>query len=150
MGRTGIVVTGIVGIALVVGGIVAFGHKKDNSTTSNSTAASNTPASAPTTTGNSSTSTQPPTVAASITYSASGFSPSSVTVNSGDTIAIVNSSSSQVQFQSDPHPTHTDDPELNVGVITPGQASMLKLTTKGTHGYHNHLNTSQTGTIIVK
>jgi len=87
---------------------------------------------------------------ATITYSDSGFSPNSVTVKSGDTVAIKNTSSSDLQFDSDPHPVHTDDEELNVGTVTPGQTATFTVTTKGTFGYHNHLNASDTGTIIIQ
>jgi len=89
-------------------------------------------------------------VAATITYSDSGFSPSKVTVKSGETIAIKNTSSGDMQFDSDPHPVHTDDEELNAGAVAPGQTVTFTVTTKGTFGYHNHLNPSDTGTIVIK
>lgn len=88
--------------------------------------------------------------AATITYSDSGFSPSTVTVKSGDTVAIKNTSSSDMQFDSDPHPVHTDDEELNAGPVTPGQTVTFTVTATGTYGYHNHLNPSDTGTIVIK
>ena len=141
MGRIGIIVTGLVASVLVVGGIIVISNKKNDTAPIQNTQ----------TTSASDTSTQPATAsAATITYSDSGFSPSSISVNSGDTVAIVNTSSSSMQFDSNPHPVHTDDPELNVGMIDAGQTGTVKVVTKGTHGYHNHLNTSQTGTIIVK
>ena len=89
-------------------------------------------------------------VAATITYSDGGYSPSTITVKSGDTVALKNTSSQPVQFDSNPHPVHTDDPELNVGEVAPGQTTTFKVVTKGTHGYHNHLNPGQTGTIVVQ
>jgi plastocyanin len=85
-----------------------------------------------------------------ITYGDSGFSPSTVTVHSGDTISIKNDSSRSMQFDSDPHPIHTDDPELNVGAVTPGESMSFTVSQKGTHGYHNHLNPSDKGTIVVE
>lgn len=85
-----------------------------------------------------------------ITYSNSGFAPASITVRSGDTITIKNSSSSALEFDSDPHPVHTDDRELNIGAVQPGESKTATLTTKGTWGYHNHLNSSETGTIKVQ
>ena len=89
-------------------------------------------------------------VAATITYSDGGFSPSKVTVKSGETIAIKNTSSGDMQFDSDPHPVHTDDEELNAGAVAPGQTVTFTVTTTGTYGYHNHLNPSDTGTIVIK
>jgi plastocyanin len=89
-------------------------------------------------------------IAATITYSDSGYSPSTITVKSGDTIAIKNTSSSEMQFDSDPHPVHTDDEELNAGPVAPGQTITFTVTTTGTYGYHNHLNPSDSGTIVIK
>src|ERR1044072_69649 len=71
-------------------------------------------------------------IAATITYSDSGYSPSTITVKSGDTIAIKNTSSSEMQFDSDPHPVHTDDEELNAGQVSPGQTITVTVTTTGT------------------
>jgi plastocyanin len=88
--------------------------------------------------------------AATITYSASGFSPSTTTVKSGDIVAIKNTSSSEIQFDSDPHPVHTDNTELNAGAVAAGQTVTFTVTTRGTFGFHNHLNPSDTGTITIQ
>lgn len=85
-----------------------------------------------------------------ITYTDSGFSPSSSTVSSGTTITIKNDSTKSLQFASSDHPTHTKNPELNGATIEPGQTQTITVTKKGTNGYHNHLNASDTGTIIVQ
>lgn len=100
----------------------------------------------PNTTSNTSSSQSTTT----ITYTDSGFTPSSITVHSGDTITLKNTSSESVQFDSDPHPVHTDDPELNAGAVSPGGSTTFTVSTKGTHGYHNHLNPAQQGTIVVE
>lgn len=85
-----------------------------------------------------------------ITYSDSGFSPSTVTTHAGDKVTIKNTSSEDMQFDSDPHPVHTNDPELNVGVVVPGSSKTFTVNTKGTHGYHNHLDPGDKGTIVVE
>ncbi len=87
--------------------------------------------------------------AATITYSDSGFSPALVTVKSGDTVAIKNTSSQALQMDSNPHPAHTDDTDLNVGTVPSGQTVTFTVTKKGTFGFHNHLNPSDTGSITV-
>jgi plastocyanin len=89
-------------------------------------------------------------VAATITYGNSGFSPSSVTVKAGESIKVTNSSSSDLDFASDPHPVHTDEPELNAGSIAPGSSKTFKVSNKGTWGFHNHENENHEGTIIVQ
>lgn len=143
MGKSGIIVTGLVAIALVIGIIVVANNKEDqtfnNQTTSTQTQKSDTAAN-----------TQTPQSANLITYTNNGFSPSSLTVKSGDSVTINNSSDSSIQIQSNPHPIHTDNDELNVGVIAAGKSATFKLTKTGTWGYHNHLNTSETGSIIVQ
>ena len=85
-----------------------------------------------------------------ITYTNDGFSPSELTVNSGTTVTIKNESDKVLQLNSDPHPQHIGNPELNVGTISPGKTTTFTVTTTGSHGYHNHLNDSDTGTLIVR
>jgi plastocyanin len=85
-----------------------------------------------------------------IIYSDNGYNPSSLTVASGTRLTVKNESTQPMQFDSDPHPSHTDDPELNVGVLEPGQSATFTVSTKGRHGYHNHLNAIDTGVIIVR
>lgn len=89
-------------------------------------------------------------VAATITYSSSGFSPSELTVNSGDVIEVKNEGSSALQFQSNPHPAHTDDKDLNTGSVSPGKSKKFTVTKTGTFGAHNHLKDSETITITVQ
>lgn len=112
------------------------------------TASNGTPA--PGTSTGTSEATVAGTPAATINFTSDGFSPKILTVKSGDTIAITNNSGETVQFDSNPHPLHTDNPELNVGTIPPGETMRVKLTAKGTWGYHNHLNVTQSGTIVVQ
>lgn len=85
-----------------------------------------------------------------ITYTDDGFSPNTLTVNSGDTLTIRNTSSDSLQFDSDPHPQHTANPELNVDLVESGESKTFKVTAKGSHGYHNHLRSEHTGKITVE
>ena len=85
-----------------------------------------------------------------IIYSESGFAPASVTVKAGQSVVFRNTSSRAVQVNSAPHPAHTLYPELNIGVINVGETKSLTFTNTGTKKYHNHLNSSQKGTIVVE
>lgn len=85
-----------------------------------------------------------------ITYGDNGFSPTKITVKSGTTVTIKNESSHGLQFDSDPHPAHTDNKELNVNTVSPGASETFVVKRTGTFGYHNHLNPSDTGTIVVE
>ncbi len=49
-----------------------------------------------------------------------------------------------------PHPIHTDDPDLNVGTVKPGESMTFTVTKTGEYGYHNHLNPSDKGRITVE
>lgn len=85
-----------------------------------------------------------------ITYEDTGFAPSVLTVRSGETVVVKNASASYMQFQSHPHPVHTDNTELNVGTVAPGESKTFTPTKTGTWGYHNHLDFSQMGTLVVE
>lgn len=99
---------------------------------------------------NTQTSNQNGTAGNTINYEAGSFGPAEITVKSGDTVTLVNKSSETIEVNSDPHPTHVNNNELNVGSVGPGETRTFTLTKTGTWGYHNHLNESQTGTIIVQ
>ena len=91
-----------------------------------------------------------------ITISNSGVSPKSITVPIGTQVTFVNSSSTNHDMASNPHPTHGSCPEIEqgVGFITAGQTRMtLNLNSAKTCGYHDHnrdTDTSLQGTIIVQ
>lgn len=90
-----------------------------------------------------------PAGATQITYSDSGFSPAQINVKVGDTMTFKNDSKTAVQVNSAPHPAHTQFPELNIGTIAAGESKSVTFTTAGTKKYHNHLNASQSGSIVV-
>ena len=139
----------VVVLAIIGGGAYAL-TRNSNNNSNKPTTKSTTQQQAPNTTSNSSSSNTEQSSGATITYSDNGFSPSTLTVKAGTTVTIKNTSSGDMQLASNPHPTHTDDPELNVGLVQSGQSMTFTVNTKGTHGYHNHLNPSDTGTIIVE
>jgi len=93
-------------------------------------------------------------VAATVTFSDSGVSPATVTIKSGQAVKWVNSSSATIQVASDPHPTHTDNRELTNGqstvALSPGASATVTLVKMGSWGYHNHLNPSVRGKVVVQ
>lgn len=90
------------------------------------------------------------TAANTITFDGNKFSPATLTVRSGATVTIKNTSSDDLQFDSDPHPAHTDDTDLNVGIVSSGSSQTFTVTKKGTFGYHDHLDASIRGEITVE
>lgn len=88
-------------------------------------------------------------VTVTITYTDEGFQTSSTTVPAGSTIVVVNESSGTLQFASNPHPQHTDNSELNLPTLAPGERESMVVEQTGTWGFHNHLNDSHTGSLTV-
>jgi plastocyanin len=85
-----------------------------------------------------------------VTITENGFSPSMLTIKTGESVTWQNKSGVRATVNSDPHPTHTDYEPLNLGEFSDGESLNLTFDTPGTYSYHNHLNSSQTGTIAVE
>ena len=93
--------------------------------------------------------------ATSITITSSGVSPTEVTVSPGTRVTFVNNDNRTHAMSSDPHPEHTDCPEINqVGLLQPGQSRETgNLNVVRTCGYHDHdlpTNNSLKGRIIIR
>ena len=75
-----------------------------------------------------------------ITITSAGVSPKTITVARGSQVTFVNNDTQIHDELSDPHPEHTDCPELNsVGFMAPGQSRQSQnLNTARTCGYHDH------------
>ena len=70
--------------------------------------------------------------------------------NTREKVKFVNNGASEIEIASGPHPTHTSYPAFKSDSLAPGATYEFTATEKVTIKYHNHLNPSQTGTIIVK
>src|SRR4051794_5643179 len=116
-------------VILAIGGL-ALANKNNNKTNTSTTTTPNTSSQA-TNTPEDNSSNSSAQSDGTITYSANGFSPVNLTVKSGATITVKNTSSTSLDFDSDPHPQHTDNPELNAGIVAPGQSKTFTLITKG-------------------
>ena len=101
------------------------------------------------------TPTPSPSSGNTITITSAGVSPRALTVSVGSRVTFVNNDTRPHDMESNPHPEHTDCPELNaVGFLTPGQSrSSSNLNTPRTCGYHDHnldSVTSLQGTITIQ
>lgn len=85
-----------------------------------------------------------------VTITQDGFEPKTITIPQGSRITWTNTSNAVSSVYSASHPTHLIFPPLNLGEIAPNNTVSLGILTKGTYKYHNHLNPTQTGTIIVE
>ena len=79
-----------------------------------------------------------------------GFIPFTLAVKAGTKVTWINKSGGTATVSSDPHPTHTNYPPLNLGKFDDGAALTLTFDKAGTYSYHNHLNPSQKGIIMVR
>jgi len=99
--------------------------------------------------------------AATVTYQDGSFRPQTVTIQQGQSVRFVNEGDGQMWVGSDQHPTHTqyDGTSVNEhcegGVssfdqCTTGQTFTFTFDKSGEWGYHNHVNASAGGTVIVE
>ncbi|MDO8517825.1 MAG: hypothetical protein Q7S26_00840 [bacterium] len=100
-----------------------------------------------------------------VTYTDSGFSPSTVTIAQGGMVTFANQSGGQMWVASGLHPTHTgysgtsrtqhcpDTAETSFDQCTAvpaGQSYSFTFQKTGTWPYHNHFNSGDFGTIVVQ
>jgi plastocyanin len=87
--------------------------------------------------------------------SAGVLTPSEITVTAGSRVLFINNHSRSHQIASDPHPEHTDCPEINqVGLLARGQrretGNLVTVRTCGLHDHNDPDNASLKGRIIVR
>jgi plastocyanin len=100
-----------------------------------------------------------------VSYTDSGYSPSTITIKKGETVTFKNESSRSMWPASAVHPSHRvysgtsleEHCPDTAGTAfdackgySPGQSWSFKFDKVGTWKYHDHLNPSATGTIIVE
>ncbi len=108
------------------------------------------------------------TPSVTIVYSDQGFSSSSITVKQGQIVMWVNQSSENMWIASGVHPVHTlyDGTSLNQHCVNgaptsstvfdecvagaPGASYSFTFVKAGTWKYHDHVNASMVGTVIVQ
>jgi plastocyanin len=90
--------------------------------------------------GGSGGSGSPGPVGATITIQGGRVNPAQVTVSVGQSVNFVNSDGTTRNVSSDPHPIHTDCPQINVvGNLANGQSRATNAFTQArTCGFHNH------------
>jgi len=100
-----------------------------------------------------------------ITYTDAGYSPSLITIKKGETVTWKNESSNLMWTASAMHPTHKVYPGTDISAcgtqtllpmfdacagVASGQSWSFTFNNVGTWGYHNHLNSSKFGKVIVE
>jgi plastocyanin len=118
------------------------------------------PTATPSTTATAAPTATPSAAATNVVeIAASGFSPSSITINAGDTVTFVNRDSAKHWPASAVHPTHSAYPEPGGCIgskfdacrgLSQGESFAFTFTHVGTWKYHDHLNPTTTGTVVVR
>jgi len=103
-------------------------------------------------------------VAATVRYQNGQFSPQTVTIETGDTVKFVNQGDGDMWVGSDQHPTHTEydgtslsehcqDGDATSRVFdqcSSGDTYTFTFEKNGEWDYHNHVNASAGGTVVVE
>ena len=97
--------------------------------------------SGPTTPSGGSNTCTAPSTSTTITIANNAVCPQNITVQRGAQVTFVNQDSVAHEMFSDPHPEHTDCPEINqVGHLEPGQSRTSgNLVVARRCGFHDHL-----------
>lgn len=174
MSKNSTIIAIVVVIILAIGGYFLFAHKAAAPTTvpqATDTAApvtDTTTASSSAGTGVSAgvTVSATPVTPTVITYTDSGFSPKTFTVKEGTTVRFVNNSSHGMWVAVGNHPTHTlydgttETSHCSNGTdttgtfdeckaVNPGTVYSFTFQKAGTFPFHNHVQSSDTGTVTV-
>ncbi|MAZ40865.1 hypothetical protein CL654_02010 [bacterium] len=90
-------------------------------------------------------------VAATVTYTDDGFSPPTVEIMQGETVRFVNKSSRPMWVASNEHPAHTILSTFDqFGVSGFGEGYQYTFDQPGNWEYHDHVNASELGVVIVR
>ncbi len=94
----------------------------------------------------------PPAATAQVAYTSSDtFSPAVVTIPVGGTVTWTNAGDEDMRVASDPHPTHIGYPGFDsMSNVGPGKTYSFTFQKKGSWGYHDHLDPTVKGTVIVQ
>ncbi len=131
----------IVAALLVFGGIALVGLTSQRNATNGGTATNTSP---------NQNAVKENDVATTITYTGKDFEPNLDTIHANSYVRVRNRSVRLLQFMSDPYNKNSDEPEFNQGTIKPGDSVKFYISQKGTWGYHNALDPSETGQLIVR
>jgi len=86
---------------------------------------------------------------ATIVFTDNGFAQQNYSVAAGQAVTVKNESSIAVEFSSDEHPTHRDNPELNMNALQPGQQESFTPSRTGEWGVHDHIHPQFTTMLAV-
>ncbi len=153
--KTSTIVIAVIVLALIAGGVYYFSEEATAPVVSDTPTPS--PSPTPTPTPTPTPSNEPD---AFVTFSDSGYSPSSVTIKKGQKVRFMNNSNRDFWPASAIHPTHSVYPQKSLSdclgssfdacrATPPGGNWEFQFNEVGTWRYHDHLSANRTGTIVV-
>lgn len=90
-------------------------------------------------------------VPVTVSITDTGFEPATLTVPAGTTVTFLNNGQAAHWPASNPHPIHTGLSGFDATkALATGETYSFTFTKTGTWGFHDHLNTSLTGSVVVK
>src|SRR3989344_739145 len=140
----------IIAVLVLVGAVVVVLGKIGNKTNQPTGTTGQPSAPAQSTTSQGTGGTIPKETIVNVNLTSSGFDPKTVTVKAGTRVIWFNKSGDTATVNSDIHPTHQLYAPLNLGEFPDGSSVQLVFDKPSTYGYHDHLNPSRTGTVIVE
>lgn len=86
-----------------------------------------------------------------VIYSDAGFNPNDIKINQGDTVVFQNTSSKAFWPAAGDHPEHLSYPEFDSKkAVTTGSSYSFTFDKAGTWTFHDHMKSSNGGTITVE
>lgn len=90
-------------------------------------------------------------ISATVIYTDKGFNPQEIIIKQGGTVLFVNEGSNKMWVASNPHPSHTILSTFDqFGLADTGEAYQYTFENVGEWVYHDHVNASFEGTVIVE
>ncbi len=168
MSKTILILTILFVVAVVLGGLIFALNQGSSSTNENTNTSTNTAnqnarvgntntrtnSSAQNSNTSSANSNTNASATTEISITDEGFSPESLTVNAGQRVTWTNTDNIVHYVAPNDHPSHQryagvwDDD--GSGRISPGETYSITISTPGTYRYHDHLDSSVIGTLIVE
>jgi plastocyanin len=139
----------VVVVLVLAGGYFLVNNKSQTTTTTPTPSASSTENQTPSTAITQSIE-EDASKETNITLTQDGFAPQTVTIKAGEKVVWTNNSGDVATVNSSKHPTHQDYPPLNLGQFQDGEKLELVFDKPGTYMYHDHLNPTRFGKIIVE
>jgi plastocyanin len=138
-------------LIVLAGGFFYIKSKNTTTPSATQTQATSTPNSTPIVNTSPPASSEPNAAKeTNVTLTTDGYSPQTLNITVGTKVIWTNKSGEPATVNSDPHPIHTLWPFLNLGKFDDNANVSVIFDKAGTYTYHNHFDSSQKGTVIVK